>query len=78
MSFSKDFLGRHAAKLENKASMKLHVFVDRSSVQVFANDGEHVLSDRVYPPMGSDGNELYAKGTGAKVVSLTIWKLDSA
>jgi fructan beta-fructosidase len=78
VSFSKDFLGRHAAKLENRASMKLHVFVDRSSVEVFANDGERVLSDRVYPPMGSDGIELYAKGTGAKVVSLTMWELDSA
>jgi fructan beta-fructosidase len=78
VSFSKDFPGRHAAKLEKKASVKLHVFVDRSSVEVFVNDGERVLSDRIYPPMGSDGIALYAKGTGAKVISLTMWKLDSA
>ena len=77
VSFSKDFPGRHSAKLEQNASIKLHVFVDRSSVEVFANDGERVLSERIYPPPGSDGIELYAHGTGGRVVSLTIWELNS-
>ena len=76
VSFSKDFPGRHSAKLEGNASIKLHVFVDRSSVEVFANDGERVLSERIYPPPGSDGIELYAHGTGGRVVSLTIWELN--
>jgi fructan beta-fructosidase len=77
VSFSRDFPGRHAAKLEKTASVKLHVFVDRSSIEVFANDGERVLSDRIYPPPGSDGIELYAKGAGGRIVSLTMWELDS-
>ncbi len=77
-SFSKDFPGSFSAKVEQSTSIKLHVFVDRSSVEVFVNDGERVLSDRIYPPPGSDGIELYAKGSGARVVSLTIWKLNSA
>ncbi len=77
VSFSKDFPGRYAAKLGKSNSVKIHIFVDRSSVEVFANDGERVLSDRIYPPPGSDGIELYEKGTGAKVASLTIWQLDS-
>ena len=78
VSFSKDFPGRFTAKVEQNATIKLHVFVDRSSVEVFVNDGERVLSDRIYPPPGSDGIEVYAQGNGAKVVSLTIWKLNSA
>jgi fructan beta-fructosidase len=77
VSFSKDFPGRHTAKLGKNAKVKLHVFVDRSSVEVFANDGERVLSDRVYPHPGSDEIELYAKGAGGKIVSLTMWELDS-
>jgi fructan beta-fructosidase len=77
VSFSKDFPGRHIATLENGAKVKLHVFVDRSSVELFANDGERVLSDRIYPHAGSDQIEFYAKGSGGKVVSLDIWKLDS-
>jgi fructan beta-fructosidase len=76
VSFSKDFPGRHSAKLEQNLSIKLHVFVDRSSVEVFANDGERVLSERIYPPPGSDGIELYSHGSGGRVVSLTIWRLN--
>jgi fructan beta-fructosidase len=77
VAFSKDFPGRFTAKLEKKPTVKLHVFVDRSSVEVFANDGERALSNRIYPPPGSDGIELYAKGDGGKIVSLTVWDLDS-
>ena len=76
VGFSKDFSGRFAATLEKKDRAKLHVFVDRSSVEVFANDGERVLSDRIYPHAGSDGLELY--GAGGLVESLRIWQLDSA
>ncbi len=78
VSFSKDFPGRHSARLEHNESIKLHVFVDRSSVEVFANDGERVLSERIYPPPGSDGIELYSLGASGRVVSLTIWELNSA
>jgi fructan beta-fructosidase len=77
VSFSKDFSGRHAATIERNASIKLRVFVDRSSVEVFANDGERVISERMYPPPGSDGIELYQKGAGGKIVFLTIWQLSS-
>ncbi len=77
VSFSQDFPGRFGAKLGKSATVKLHVFVDRSSVEVFANDGERVLSDRIYPPPDSTGIELYAKGSSGKVVSLTLWSLDS-
>jgi len=78
VSFSNDFPGRFSAKVEQNTAIKLHVFVDRSSVEVFVNDGERVLSDRIYPPPGSDGIEVFAYGNGASVVSLTIWKLNSA
>jgi len=77
VSFSKDFPGRFSARVEQSARIKLHAFVDRSSVEVFVNDGERVLSDRIYPPPGSDGIELYARGNGARVVSFTMWELNS-
>lgn len=76
VSFSKDFPGRHAARLEPQTTIKLHVFVDRSSIEVFANDGERVISDRIYPTQGSDEIQLYEENRGGKVVSLTIWNLD--
>jgi fructan beta-fructosidase len=77
VSFSKDFSGSFTATLQNTNRVKLHIFVDRSSVEAFANDGEIVMTDRIYPPPGSDGIELYAKGSGGRVVLLRIWQLAS-
>ena len=77
VSFSKDFPGRFSTTLQSTKRIKLHIFVDRSSVEVFANDGEKVMTDRIYPPPGSKGIELYSTGGAGKVVSLTIWPLAS-
>jgi fructan beta-fructosidase len=77
VSFSKEFSGRFSTSLVDTKRVKLHVFVDRSSVEVFANDGEKVMTIRIYPPAGSTGIELYATGGGGKVVSLTLWPLQS-
>ena len=77
VSFSPDFPGRHHANLNWTSSAKLHIFLDRSSLEVFANDGETVLTDRIYPSPGSDGLELYSDSGDSKIQSLTIWQLGS-
>ena len=74
-SFSPDFPGRHTAKLEKNSSIKLHIFIDRSSVEIFANDGERVISERIYPHPGSDGIEFYSNGSGGKIVNFKMWPL---
>ena len=77
VSFSKDFPGRYSTTLNSTTRVKLHIFVDRSSVDVFANDGEKVMTNRVYPPPGSDGIQLYSRGSGGKLLSLKIWQVGS-
>jgi len=77
VSFSSDFPGRHRAPLHWTSSVKLHIFLDRSSVEVFANDGETVLTDRIYPSPGSDGLDVFSDSSGSQIPSLTIWKLSS-
>jgi fructan beta-fructosidase len=77
VSFSKDFPGRYSTTLSSSKRVKLHIFVDRSSVEVFANDGEKVMTNRIYPPPGSTGIELYSLSGAAKVVSLSYWPLQS-
>ena len=76
-SFSPDFPGRHSAALRWTSSVKLHIFLDRSSVEVFANDGEAVLTDRIYPSSDSDGMEMYSETGDSRILSLNIWKLHS-
>ena len=78
VGFSRDFPGRFSTTLSDTKRVKLHIFVDRSSVAVFANDGEKVLTNRIYPPPGSTGIELYSSGGAGRVDSLTVWQLQSA
>ena len=77
VSFAPEFPGRYKAALQQSTRVKLHIFLDRSSVEAFVNDGEMVLTDRIYPSPGSDGIELYSNGGQGKVLSLSIWKLGS-
>ncbi len=57
--------------------IKLHIFVDWSSVEVFGNGGKMVITDRIFPSSSSDGIELFSESGNTKVVSLDIWKLNS-
>ncbi|HXJ06584.1 MAG TPA: glycoside hydrolase family 32 protein [Candidatus Acidoferrum sp.] len=77
VSFAPEFPGCYKAALRQSSRVKLHIFLDRSSVEVFVNDGEVVLTDRIYPSPGSDGIEMYSEGGHGKVLSLSIWKLGS-
>jgi beta-fructofuranosidase len=57
--------------------LRLHIFVDRSVVEVFAN-GRACAASRVYPS-GSDslGVALFAKGGAAEARSIDIWEVGS-
>jgi fructan beta-fructosidase len=57
--------------------VKLHIFVDWSSVEVFINDGEQVITSRIFPDPESEGLSLFADGGDARLTSLTFWPLES-
>jgi beta-fructofuranosidase len=60
-----------------KESLKLHVFIDRSVVEVFVNDRQCVAV-RVYPGReDSLGVSLIARGRDAKLKSLDAWRMKS-
>jgi fructan beta-fructosidase len=72
------FAGRHAAPLTSKQGrVRLRLFVDWSAVEVFAGEGETVITDLIFPSASSEGLELYANGGTARLVSLDVWKLRS-
>jgi fructan beta-fructosidase len=78
VGFSKDFPGRHAGPAEIRKQVRMHLFVDRSSVELFGNAGTIVISDRIFPPPDASGLELFSKGATAKIRSLDIWILRPA
>ena len=78
--FDPKFPGRQEAPLSlaRGKAVALRIFVDRCSVEVFANDGEVVISDLIFPSPASQGIELYSVGARAKVLNLDVWNLRSA
>ena len=57
--------------------LKLHIFLDRSVIEVFVN-GRFYLASRIYPERpDSQGIELFARKGTIKVRSLNIWHLAS-
>lgn len=80
VSFNPNFQGRQTAPLSlaRGRPVRLHIFVDRSSVEVFANGGERVISDRIFPSPASQSVEIFSTGSQAKILRLDVWNLKSA
>jgi len=49
--------------------------VDASSVEVFGNNGECVITDLVFPKSTSDQVEVFAKGGECELLSLKVWPI---
>jgi fructan beta-fructosidase len=78
VSFSNLFPSRETAPLQAKdGRVKLHIFVDWSSVEVFGDNGQTVITDQIFPMPSSDGLALFANSGNARLVSLQIWPLRS-
>jgi beta-fructofuranosidase len=57
--------------------LKLQIFLDRSSLELFANDGQTTASFRIYPDPQSLGISVFAEGGCIQFESLAIWKLNA-
>jgi beta-fructofuranosidase len=58
-------------------SLHLHVFLDRSVIEIFAND-RMCLTSRVYPTRpNSLGVDLFIQSGAVKLKSLDIWDMRS-
>lgn len=53
----------------------LRIFVDKCSVEVFAGDGEVVMTGRIYPGPESQGIKLFADGA-CRVVTFRKWDIE--
>ena len=79
VDFHDDFPKVHLAHLSPTDDIiRLHIFVDSSSVEVFVNDGAIVITDSIFPNEESRGLELFAEGGEVILRSLDIFHLQSA
>ena len=59
-------------------SLKLHIFLDRSVLEVFAN-GRQCVTQRIYPTRSdSIGVALFSRGRSVDVKSLDAWDMAPA
>jgi sucrose-6-phosphate hydrolase SacC (GH32 family) len=57
--------------------VKLHIYVDQMSVEVFANDGEVAMTALMLPNPDSTDIELFAENGGVVLQNLQAWQLTS-
>jgi len=77
-SFHERYPSRTVAPLDpRRGAVTLRIFVDQSSVEVFADDGQVVLTNLVFPNPASTGISLMADKTGVDQIRLNMWKLKS-
>lgn len=62
---------------EKDGRLLLHIFVDTSCVEIYANHGKVCMTNRIYPEASSVGTELCARGGSVYIESLDIWTLHS-
>jgi len=80
-SFSPDFAGLHFAprtKIENESTLQLHLFVDNSSIEVFADGGATIITDIFFPSKPFDSVRLFSSDGKAQVTAGQYYTLKNA
>jgi len=78
-AFHDDFPALHSAPLAAQdGRIRLRLFVDRSSVELFANDGTVVLTDQIFPTGEEMQVELFAGDTPLTISRFDAYRLQSA
>ncbi|WP_332631828.1 GH32 C-terminal domain-containing protein [Halalkalibacter flavus] len=79
VDFHSDFAAKHTAPYNFEDEIiKLHILIDRSSVEVFLNDGEIVFTEQIFPNRNSKGVELFGDEGDIYITNLEIFQLNSA
>ncbi len=58
--------------------LRLRLLVDRTSIELFANEGERYMPLRVIPSDQLKTLDVFARGGQARIVSLQVHELGSA
>jgi beta-fructofuranosidase len=62
---------------EQKKTLALHVFLDKSVLEVFADEGRTSIAKVIYPDEQDLSIELFASGGKAIVESIDLWQMKS-
>lgn len=71
----KGYKGIRKCKMDFCKKLKLNIFMDTSSIEIFINDGEEVFTSRIYPEKNSRGIKFFAKGGTVKINKVVKWNI---
>lgn len=75
VSFSPDFPIVTFAPIEDNSEMTLRLFIDKSSIEAFGDDGRFAMTNLVFPSEPYNRISFYAKGGSYTVSSFKVYKL---
>lgn len=68
-------VGSRSVALVSRDQLSLRVFIDRSSIEVFVNQGEYTLSSRIYPNENERELSLFSYNGQLKVNKAVSWQI---
>ena len=75
VDFSNDFPAVPAAPVHAGKTLRLRLFVDRSSIEAFGEDGKFVMTNLVFPSSPYNQMSFGTEGSGYTVSSFNVYKL---
>ncbi len=75
VNFHQAFAAIHTAPLPLGETLTLSIFIDRSSIEIFAQNGRLVITESIFPSETSLGLEIFTEGDATQVKSLKIYKI---
>ncbi|MBT2698557.1 GH32 C-terminal domain-containing protein [Bacillus sp. ISL-40] len=63
--------------VKKDGTINLRMFMDTTSIKLFVNDGEQVITNRIFPEDTSKQFNLFTEGGKVCVDSIESWKLGS-
>lgn len=72
-----DISGSRSAPLPEGYKIELRIFIDRSSIEIFVNQGDLVFSTRYYADKDDRSLHLFAMGGDAQILAGEYWTLKS-
>ncbi|GAB5553235.1 MAG: glycoside hydrolase family 32 protein [Saprospiraceae bacterium] len=78
-----DFSDQFGAKLHlapaqiSSSTRKLHLFIDKASIELFADDGTLTMTDIFFPTLPFNGLRFYAQGGEVSLTEVKIYSLKS-
>lgn len=77
--FHPDFAARHQVRLEpDGQTLRLHLILDHSSLELFANEGQVAMTEQIFPQSGPVQLEIYSQGGPVTLNHLAVHRLKAA